>query len=139
MSATKRESPIRVLLVDDQAVVRAGLRLVLAAQADLEVVGEAEDGASAVVRAQELGPDVVLMDLRMPVLDGIAATRQIRAARPQTAVVVLTTCTETAKVGQAIAAGASGYVAKDVPPPALAATIREAAHGVLQVRRDASP
>ena len=133
MIETERESPIRVLLVDDHAVVRAGLRLFLADQADLEVVGEADDGASAVVRAQELVPDVVLMDLRMPGLDGIAATRQIRAARPQTAVVVLTTYTDSAHVGQAIAAGAIGYVPKDVPPPELAATIREAAHGVLHL------
>jgi DNA-binding NarL/FixJ family response regulator len=133
MIATERESPIRVLLVDDHAVVRAGLRLFLADQADLKVVGEAENGASAVARALELGPDVVLMDLRMPGLDGIAATRQIRAAWPQTAVVVLTTYTDTANVGQAIAAGAIGYVPKDVPPPELAATIREAAHDVVHL------
>ena len=133
MIETKRESRIRVLLVDDHAVVRAGLRLFLADQADLEVVGEADDGASAVAQAQELVPDVVLMDLRMPRLDGIEATRQIRAALPQTAVVVLTTYTDTANVGQAIAAGAIGYVPKDVPPPELAATIREAAHGVLHL------
>ena len=133
MVETARESRIRVLLVDDHAVVRAGLRLFLADQADLEVVGEAEDGASAVAQAQELRPDVVLMDLRMPGLDGIAATRQIRAALPQTAVVVLTTYTDTANVSQAIAAGAIGYVPKDVPPPELAATIREAAHGVLHL------
>jgi DNA-binding NarL/FixJ family response regulator len=133
MIETARASRIRVLLVDDHGVVRAGLRLFLADQADLEVVGEAEDGASAVARAEELGPDVVLMDLRMPGLDGIAATRQIRAARPQTAVVVLTTYTDTANVSQAIAAGAIGYVPKDVPPPELAATIREAARGVLHL------
>ena len=133
MIETERGSRIRVLLVDDHAVVRAGLRLFLADQADLEVVGEAGDGASAVARAQELVPDVVLMDLRMPRLDGIAATRQIRAALPQTAVVVLTTYTDSANVGQAIAAGAIGYVPKDVPPPELATTIREAAHGVLHL------
>jgi len=133
MIETERECHIRVLLVDDHAVVRAGLRLFLADQADLEVVGEADDGASAVARAQELVPDVVLMDLRMPRLDGIEATRQIRAALPQTAVVVLTTYTDTANIGKAIAAGAIGYVPKDVPPLELAATIREAAHGVLHL------
>ena len=133
MIEIERECHIRVLLVDDHAVVRAGLRLFLADQADLEVVGEADDGASAVARAQELVPDVVLMDLRMPRLDGIEATRQIRAALPQTAVVVLTTYTDTANIGKAIAAGAIGYVPKDVPPPELAATIREAAHGVLHL------
>jgi DNA-binding NarL/FixJ family response regulator len=133
MREAERESPVRVLLVDDHAVVRAGLRLFLTDQADLEVVGEAEDGASAVAQVQELRPDVVLMDLRMSGLDGIAATRQIRAALPQTAVVVLTMYTDTANVGQAIAAGAIGYVPKDVPPPELAATIREAAHGMLHL------
>jgi DNA-binding NarL/FixJ family response regulator len=133
MREPERESRIRVLLVDDHAVVRAGLRLFLTGQADLEVVGEAEDGTSAVAQVQELRPDVVLMDLRMPRLDGIEATRQIRAARPQTAVVVLTTYTDSAHVGQAMAAGAIGYVLKDVPPPELAATIREAAHGVLHL------
>src|SRR5437763_6080810 len=133
MREIERESHIRVLLVDDHAVVRAGLRLFLADQADLEVVGEADDGASAVERAQELVPDVVLMDLQMPVLDGIEATRQIRAALPLTAVVVLTTYTDTANIGKAIAAGAIGYVPKDVLPPELAATIREAAHGVLHL------
>jgi DNA-binding NarL/FixJ family response regulator len=133
VTETEKQSHIRVLLVDDHAVVRAGLRLFLADQADLEVVGEAEDGASAVARAQELVPDVVLMDLRMPVLDGIEATRQIRAALPQTAVVVLTTYTDTTNIGQAIAAGAIGYIPKDVPPPELAATVREVAHGVLHL------
>src|SRR2546423_15646309 len=100
MIETERESHIRVLLVDDHAVVRAGLRLFLVDQADLEGVGEADDGASAVARAQELVPAVVLMDLRMPRLDGIEATRQIRAARPQTAGAGLTTSTATANIGQ---------------------------------------
>jgi len=130
---TVRASHLRLLLVDDHGVVRAGLRLFLADQPDLEVVGEADDGASAVERARELGPDVVLMDLQMPLMDGIEATRQIRAARPQTAVVVLTTYTDTASVGKAIAAGAIGYIPKDVPPHELVATIREAAHGVLHL------
>jgi NarL family two-component system response regulator LiaR len=133
VTETERESRIRVLLVDDHAVVRAGLRLFLANQADLEVVGEVDDGASAIARAQELVPDVVLMDLRIPVLDGIEATRQIRAALPQTAVVVLTTYTDTANVGKAIAAGAIGYVVKDVPPQELAEAIRKAACGEVHL------
>jgi DNA-binding NarL/FixJ family response regulator len=130
---TETESRIRLLLVDDHGVVRAGLRLFLAGQPDLEVVGEAGDGVTAVARARELGPDVVLMDLQMPVLDGIAATRQIRAALPETEIVVLTTFIDTENIGQAIAAGAIGYVLKDVPPQELAEAIRAAARGEVHL------
>jgi DNA-binding NarL/FixJ family response regulator len=130
---TEAASPIRLLLVDDHGVVRAGLRLYLAGQPDLEVVGEAGDGVTAVERARELGPDVVLMDLQMPVLDGIAATRQIRAALPETEIVVLTTFIDTENIGQAIAAGAIGYVLKDVPPQELAEAIRKAARGEVHL------
>ena len=130
---TETAARIRLLLVDDHGVVRAGLRLYLAGQADLEVVGEAGDGVSAVERAQELAPDVVLMDLQMPVLDGIAATRQIRAALPETEIVVLTTFIDTENIGKAIAAGAIGYVLKDVPPQELAAAIRAAARGEVHL------
>jgi DNA-binding NarL/FixJ family response regulator len=130
---TEGASRIRLLLVDDHGVVRAGLRLYLAGQPDLEVVGEAGDGATAVERARELEPDVVLMDLQMPVLDGIAATRQIRAALPETEIVVLTTFIDTENIGQAIAAGAIGYVLKDVPPQELAEAIRKAARGEVHL------
>jgi DNA-binding NarL/FixJ family response regulator len=130
---TEAASRIRLLLVDDHGVVRAGLRLYLAGQPDLEVVGEAGDGVTAVERARELGPDVVLMDLQMPVLDGIAATRQIRAALPETEIVVLTTFIDTENIGQAIAAGAIGYVLKDVPPQELAEAIRKAARGEVHL------
>jgi NarL family two-component system response regulator LiaR len=124
---------IRLLVVDDHPVVRLGLRLYLADQPDLEVVGEAADGLSAVARAQEMHPDVVLMDLQMPLLDGIEATRQIRAALPQTNVVVLSTYLDKQNIGQAIAAGAIGYVPKDVPQDELAAAIRDAAHDVVHL------
>ena len=130
---TEAASRIRLLLVDDHGVVRAGLRLYLAGQPDLEVVGEAGDGVTAVERARELGPDVVLMDLQMPVLDGIAATRQIRAALPETEIVVLTTFIDTENIGKAIAAGAIGYVLKDVPPQELADAIRKAARGEVHL------
>jgi len=130
---TETASRIRLLLVDDHGVVRAGLRLYLAGQPDLEVVGEAGDGATAVEQARELGPDVVLMDLKMPVLDGIKATRQIRAALPETEIVVLTTFIDTENIGKAIAAGAIGYVLKDVPPQELAEAIRAAARGEVHL------
>ncbi len=132
-SGTAGEAPIRVLLADDHAVVRAGLRLLLSAQPDLEVVGEANDGQEALERALALRPDVVLMDLQMPRLDGLEATRRLRAALPQAAVVVLTTYTDSANVAQALGAGAIGYVSKDLPPRELAATIRRAARGVVHL------
>jgi DNA-binding NarL/FixJ family response regulator len=132
-SEAEAASRIRLLLVDDHGVVRAGLRLYLSGQPDLEVVGEAGDGATAVDRARELGPDVVLMDLQMPVLDGIEATRQIRAALPETEIVVLTTFIDTDNISKAIAAGAIGYVLKDVPPQELAAAVRAAASGEVHL------
>jgi DNA-binding NarL/FixJ family response regulator len=130
---TDTPARIRLLLVDDHGVVRAGLRLYLAGQSDLEVAGEASDGASAVDRARELAPDVVLMDLQMPVMDGIEATRQIRAALPETEIVVLTTFIDTDNISKAIAAGAIGYVLKDVPPQELAEAVRKAARGEVHL------
>ena len=127
------DSPIRLLLVDDHGVVRAGLRLYLQGQPDLEVVGEAGDGATAVKLAQELAPDVILMDLQMPTMDGIEATRRIRAAQPEVEVVVLTTFIDNANITAAIQAGAVGYVLKDVPPGELAEAIRAAARGEVHL------
>jgi len=120
---------ISVLVVDDQALVRSGFRLVLEAAPDLAVVGEAKDGATAVSLARELTPDVVLMDLRMPVLDGIEATRQIRAETDAPRVLVLTTFDLDEHVYDAMKAGASGFLLKDVRPEALAAAIRTVAAG----------
>jgi DNA-binding NarL/FixJ family response regulator len=122
-------SAIRVLVVDDQALVRSGFRLVLEASPDLEVVGEAADGAQAVAMTQQLAPDVVLMDLRMPVMDGIAATRQICAQTTRSRVLVLTTFDLDEHVYDALKAGAGGFLLKDVRPDALVAAVRTIAAG----------
>jgi DNA-binding NarL/FixJ family response regulator len=120
---------IRVLVADDQAMVRAGFAALLAAQPDLEVVGQAENGAEAVRLAAAEQPDVVLMDVRMPVLDGIAATRQVLAENPAVRVVVLTTFDVDDYVLDAIRAGASGFLLKDSPPDDLVAAVRIVARG----------
>lgn len=120
---------IRVLLVDDHPMVRAGLGNLLAAAADVEVVGEAADGSAAVDLAATVPADVVLMDLSMPVLDGIAATQRIAAAHPQLRVVVLTSFSDGARVRDALTAGAVGYVLKDCTPEQLLAAVRSAAQG----------
>jgi len=113
-----------VLVVDDHRMVREGLRSFLDVQDDLEVVGEAADGAEAVARAAELVPDVILLDLRMPGIDGVTALRELTARGIPSRVLVITSFTEPAAVLPAVRAGAAGYVYKDVDPPALAAAIR---------------
>ncbi|GAA4104123.1 MULTISPECIES: response regulator transcription factor [Streptomyces] len=125
---------IRVLLVDDHQVVRRGLRTFLEVQDDIEVVGEASDGAEGVARAQELKPDVVLMDVKMPGMDGIEALRKLRELANPAKVLVVTSFTEQRTVVPALRAGASGYVYKDVDPDALAGAIRSvhAGHVLLQ-------
>jgi NarL family two-component system response regulator LiaR len=120
---------IRVLLVDDHAVVREGLRNFLALQDGLEIVGEASDGNEAIEQAQRLGPDVILMDLVMPGLDGIGAMRQLRARSPDSRVIVLTSFLEDERVLPAIQAGAAGYLLKNVEPAELARAIRAAHAG----------
>jgi DNA-binding NarL/FixJ family response regulator len=124
---------IRVLLVDDHSVVRKGLRTFLAYDADLDVVGEAADGAEALSLAHELKPDVVLMDLLMPGMDGIAATAAIRRALPETEVLALTSVLEDASVVGAIRAGAIGYLLKDTQADALCEAIKAAAAGQVQL------
>ena len=125
--------PITVLVVDDHAVVRRGVRGYLETQADIAVVGEAASGEEAVRLAADLVPDVVLMDLVMPEMDGVEATRQIRRASPRTQVVVLTSYHEDVHIFPAIKAGALSYLLKDVGPEELAAAVRAAAHGEAMV------
>jgi DNA-binding NarL/FixJ family response regulator len=120
---------IRVLLVDDEAMVRVGLRMVLTAEPDIEVVGEIGDGEAAEAATLELSPDVVLMDVRMPRLDGIEAARRVMAARPQTRVVVLTTFGEDEYVEGALRSGVSGFLLKVSPPEQLVAAVRTVASG----------
>jgi len=121
--------PITVLIVDDHAVVRQGVRTYLETQPDMLVVGEAASGEEAVSRAAEALPDVVLMDLVMPGLDGVEATRLIRRDSPRTQVVVLTSYHEDVHIFPAIKAGALSYLLKDVGPDELAAAVRSAARG----------
>jgi DNA-binding NarL/FixJ family response regulator len=128
------DNVIRVLLVDDHQVVRRGLRTFLEVQGDIEVVGEAGDGAEGVERAQELRPDVILMDVKMPGTDGIEALQLLRDAGNPARVLIVTSFTEQRTVVPALRAGAAGYVYKDVDPVALADAIRSvhAGHVLLQ-------
>jgi len=118
-----------VLIADDQALVRAGFRMILESEADLEVVGEAADGREAIEESARLQPDVVLMDVRMPELDGIEAARQLLASNGSAKVVMLTTFDLDEYVYEALRAGASGFLLKDVPPEQLVAGIRAVASG----------
>jgi DNA-binding NarL/FixJ family response regulator len=120
---------IRVLVADDHALVRGGFRLILDAQPDITVVGEAPDGHQAVEQAIALLPDVVLMDIRMPALDGIAATRELARVRSPSAVLILTTFDLDDYVYEAMKAGASGFLLKDVDPPDLVHAVRVVARG----------
>jgi DNA-binding NarL/FixJ family response regulator len=120
---------IRVVLADDHGVIRDGLGRLIAALDDIELVGVAADGVEAVERAAELAPDVVLMDLDMPRLDGIEATRRVLADHPQTAVLVLTSFSDRPRILGAIEAGACGYLLKDVAADEVAEGIRAAARG----------
>lgn len=120
---------ISVVVADDQALVRGGFRMILDAQADIEVVGEAEDGRQALERIRELRPDVVLMDVRMPVLDGIAATRSVVSEGHATRVLMLTTFDQDDVVYDAMKAGASAFLLKSAPPAKLVDAVRTVADG----------
>jgi DNA-binding NarL/FixJ family response regulator len=127
----QRSSPIKLVVVDDQPLLRTGFRMILAAERDMTVIGEASDGAEAVALVRRIQPDVVLMDIRMPVMDGVEATRQITSASGPEGprVLILTTFDLDEYVLAAIRAGASGFLLKDVPPEELAAAIRIVAAG----------
>src|SRR5579864_1693847 len=124
---------IRILIVDDHSVVRQGLRMFLKWDDELEVVGEAQDGAEALRLARELRPDVVLMDLLMPVMDGIAATVAMRQELPDTEVIALTSVLEDTSVIGAVRAGAIGYLLKDTQAQELCRAIKAAAGGQVQL------
>lgn len=142
---------VRVVVVDDDPLVRSALSLMLGGQPDLAVVGEAGDGRAGVALVRELRPDVVLMDIRMPVLDGLAATRLLHAEPAPPRVIVLTTFDADYHVVGALAAGADGFLLKDTPPPQIVAAIRRVADGepmlspsvtrtlIERVRADADP
>jgi len=119
---------IRILVVDDQALVRSGFHLILDSEPDFEVVGEAADGEEAIRRARELRPDVVLMDVRMPRMDGVEATKKL-VADATTRVLILTTFDLDEHLFAAVRAGASGFLLKDVPPDDLASAVRAVARG----------
>ena len=121
--------PIRILIADDHAIVRKGIRALLATEPDIEVIGEASDGAAALALAQSLCPDVVLMDLVMPRLDGIEATRQIAIKQPGARILVLTSFAADDKVFPAIKAGALGYLLKDSDPEVLVEAIHQVYRG----------
>lgn len=123
------DETIAVLLADDHPVVREGLRSLLSVQPDMELVGEAADGAEVVALAGKLVPDVVLMDLVMPELDGVEATRRIRELSPSTRVIALTSFDDDDRIFPAIKAGAAGYLLKDVPPQELVDAVRRVHRG----------
>jgi DNA-binding NarL/FixJ family response regulator len=123
------ESPIRVLIADDQALMRTGFRMILDAQDDIEVVGEAIDGTDAVRQFERSEPDVVVMDVRMPTMDGIEATRRLTALERPARVLILTTFDLDDYVYEALRAGASGFLLKDRPPEELVAAVRVIAAG----------
>jgi DNA-binding NarL/FixJ family response regulator len=120
---------IKVLLADDQDLVRAGFRMILETQPDIEVVGEASDGVEAVTATRRVQPDVVLMDIRMPKLDGLQATSQLMAAGSATRVLILTTFDLDEYIYQALATGASGFLLKNAPPEQLISAVRVVAAG----------
>jgi DNA-binding NarL/FixJ family response regulator len=124
---------IRIIIADDHSVVRQGLKMFLGLDPDLEIIGEAADGAEAVKMAHELNPDVVLMDMLMPVMDGITATQHIRKELPDTEVIALTSVLEDGAVIGAVKAGAIGYLLKDTQADELRAAIKSAAAGQVQL------
>lgn len=125
---------IRILIADDHLIIRQGLRLILETEADFELVGEASDGAEALSLCKKLEPDVVLMDLRMPNMDGLTAIEKLRSEQPEVAVVILTTFNEDELMFRGLQAGARGYLLKDTDRSTLFDTVRAAARGETLLR-----
>ncbi len=122
-------NPIRILLVDDQRLMREGLRTLLELENDFEIAGEAGDGQAALGAYADLKPDVVLMDIRMPIMDGVEATRRLRARWPEARIIILTTFDDDASVFEGLRAGAQGYLLKDLSGQELASAVRTVAGG----------
>ncbi|HPH95424.1 MAG TPA: response regulator transcription factor [Anaerolineaceae bacterium] len=120
---------IQILLVDDQTLIRQGLKMLLMSEPDLNVVGEAANGRDAIAAAQALKPDVILMDVRMPEMDGVSATREIQAAMPSCGIIILTTFDDDEYIFEGLRAGARGYLLKDVSSDEIAAAVRTVASG----------
>jgi NarL family two-component system response regulator YdfI len=133
---TSQEERIRILIADDHRIVREGLRLILESQEGFELVGEAADGGEAVRLAEELQPDVILMDLRMPGMDGLTSIRAIRDRDPQAAIVILTTYNEDDMMVRGLQAGALGFLLKDTDRGTLFRSIRSAARGEMLLQPD---
>lgn len=133
ISGSALPDPIRILLVDDQALLRVGFRMVLEAEDDFTIVAEAGDGAQAIALAASMRPQVILMDVRMPELDGIEATRQIMAAQPETRIIILTTFDLDEYAFGGLRAGASGFLLKNAEPGELIAAIRTVVSGEASV------
>jgi len=133
VTARTQDAAVRVLVVDDQALMRDGIASLLSLEHGISVVGTASNGEEAVNQVMELQPDVVLMDVRMPVMDGVAATAQIRRDFSDTPILMLTTFDDDALVLAALQAGANGYLLKDLPPADLARAIRSASGGIYQL------
>ncbi|NJN87208.1 MAG: response regulator transcription factor [Leptolyngbyaceae cyanobacterium SL_7_1] len=125
-------SAIQILLVDDQSIIRQGLKALLELEPDINVVGDAENGQVAIEQVNALAPDVVVLDLRMPIMDGIATTAALRQAHPTLAILILTTFDDQEYVAQALRLGASGYLLKDTPSEELAQAIRAVHKGYTQ-------
>ncbi|MEA5582613.1 response regulator transcription factor [Nodularia harveyana UHCC-0300] len=124
---------IKVLLVDDQNLIRQGLKALLELEPDLEIIGEAENGEQAIKRSEKLQPDVILMDIRMPIMDGVAATREIQKRQPKIKILVLTTFDDDEYIKAALQNGAMGYLLKDTPSEELAVAIRAVYKGYTQL------
>jgi DNA-binding NarL/FixJ family response regulator len=133
MASEHIENSVRVLVVDDQQLMRDGMASLLNIQPGIEVVGTAADGQQAVEQVQKLSPDIVLMDVRMPVMDGIAATQQIRREYPTCQILMLSTFDDEEYIIKALIAGASGYLLKDIPAPDLAHAVQLAHKGIYQL------